>query len=677
MRPAGTRILRRILLAVVVVVGVAVAWTLRRPTPPDEPDASASGTPAEGTTIGDLAFFQFDEGEQRVQVKARAGVGEEGGEMHLEGVEVTFPYVARGEESTATITSDECFYDADRQRARFRGNVVAVTRDGFELRSESLDYLGDEMRVRTDQEVEFGRGSTTGRARGARYNMATEEIALKSDVWLRFEDPERPPTEIEAARAVADQRTRLIRFQGGVRMTSGNRVLTSQRLRVLLDGNLERIEHAAAIENADLRTSGGGELGSATLPPSGSRRLRCRRLNVAFRRGVGTLRQALAVNGASLELDSAPGEPPERRTITGHSILFAFDGRERLRAVVARAGGPRVNPKGTPVVLTAEPLPAGSGIRREVECGRFRANLDPVSGEIKGTRFWEAVVFREPGRTARADQASFNEKGGLLRLRGGPPRIRDDGDGSELQAQEIDLATGSGRVTAVGGVRHQIRRGGDTTGTGMLTGSEPAVLVCQKFEYDSARKKAWYRENALLRSGDDEIRAPLIVLEDPAPGRRRLNASGGVVSTLHPRPADGAEEPAAVEARSQEMVYEEESSRVVYTGSVDIRQGDIVTLSPRAVVTLEEDGSQVETIVAGQPVEVRQGVRRATGTTGTYTPRTETMVLEGDEVTLQDVDRKVRGRILTFQVGEDRIRVDGEEETRTEAIFHKRDAPRP
>ena len=80
-------------------------------------------------------------------MKARAMTGEEGGEMRLEGVEVTFPYVARGEESTATITSDECLYDADRQRARFRGNVVAVTRDGFELRTESLDYLGDEMRV--------------------------------------------------------------------------------------------------------------------------------------------------------------------------------------------------------------------------------------------------------------------------------------------------------------------------------------------------------------------------------------------------------------------------------------------------------------------------------------------------------------------------------------------------
>ena len=53
------------------------------------------------------------------------------------------------------------------------------------------------------------------------------------------------------------------------------------------------------------------------------------------------------------------------------------------------------------------------------------------------------------------------------------------------------------------------------------------------------------------------------------------------------------------------------------------------------------------------------------------------MILEGDEVVLQDVDRSVRGRVLTFQVGEDRIRVDGQEEVRTEAIFRKKELSPP
>ena len=77
------------------------------------------------------------------------------------------------------------------------------------------------------------------------------------------------------------------------------------------------------------------------------------------------------------------------------------------------------------------------------------------------------------------------------------------------------------------------------------------------------------------------------------------------------------------------------------------------------------------------PVEVHQGTRRATGRTGTYSPASETLVLVGDEVVLQDEDRRVTGRVLTFQVGDDRIRIDGREETRTEAVFSKREAPPP
>jgi lipopolysaccharide transport protein LptA len=213
----------------------------------------------------------------------------------------------------------------------------------------------------------------------------------------------------------------------------------------------------------------------------------------------------------------------------------------------------------------------------------------------------------------------------------------------------------------------------------MLDGPEPAVVVCRRFEYDEAKKTAWYRDNALLRAGGDEIRAPVIALEDRAPGVRTLRANGGVVSFLRgrSRSAEEQEEPAGVETRSKEMVYEEKEGRVVYTGDVQIRQGDILTLSPTAVVTLSATGDDVSKIVAGEPVEVHQGARHARGRTGTYTPADETLVLEGEEVVLQESGREVRGRALTFEVGADRIRVDGREEVRTEAIFDSKEPSRP
>ena len=82
------------------------------------------------------------------------------------------------------------------------------------------------------------------------------------------------------------------------------------------------------------------------------------------------------------------------------------------------------------------------------------------------------------------------------------------------------------------------------------------------------------------------------------------------------------------------MVYDEKARRVVYTGDVEMRQGDILTKSPEAIVLLAADGRTIDRVLAGAPVEVRQGVRRATGERGTYTPRDETLVLVGEKVVL-------------------------------------------
>jgi lipopolysaccharide transport protein LptA/LPS export ABC transporter protein LptC len=673
MRPPATRVLRRILLGVVVVVAVAVAWTLRRPSAPTPMGDPLSGEPAEGTTIGDMAFFRFEGGAQKLQVKARDSRQEEGGAWHYKGVEVTFPFVARERESSATITSDECVYDPDREEAHFSGNVHVVTDDGFELRTESLEYLGHKGRVRSKVEVQFEQGTTSGRARGAEYRSADDMLELESEVWLSFRDQDGGAvTEIESGRAFGSRQTRVVNFGQGVEVRQGARVLRSRRLQLILDEELEKVTRAAAIKDVELHTRGGGDLGGVELPPGGERLLRSRRLNMDFG-PEGELKRAVAVNEAVLDVSPGPGDPPEKRRIAGRQIQFDFDQEGRLLRVLGRSGG-----KGSPVVLTSQPVPPGTGVPRRVECRSFRWNLDPATGALRTALFSDSVAFSEPGRKGWAERAAYDEERQRLRLTGGAPRIVDEEDGSELQAQEIDVATDTRGIVAAGGVRHAIRRSREGPEGGMLAGSEPTVLVCKRFEYDPTKRKAWYRENALLRTGEDEVRAPLIVLEDPAPGERRLQASEGVVSVLHPRSSsEEGEEPASVNTRSREMVYEEAAGRVVYTGEVEIRQGDILTLSPEAVVTLTEDGANVLKIVAGEPVVVRQGPRRAEGRTGTYTPANETMVLEGDDVLLQDVDRSVRGRVLTFQVGEDRIRVDGREEVRTEAIFKKRELSTP
>jgi LPS export ABC transporter protein LptC/lipopolysaccharide transport protein LptA len=674
MRPASTRLLRRVLLAVLFVVAGAVAWSLRRPVPATSPEPGATAaSAAQGTTVGDLVFLRFREGRQRIELKARAMVGQEGEAQRFQGVTVTFPYEAEGKASTATVTADECLYESTRQRARFRGHVHLVTSDGFELETESLDYVGEKGIARSEEDVSFRRGTASGSGHGMEYRSANGSVELRSNVRLRFEEEAGPPTEIEAGWAKAVREKGLVRFENGVIVHQGARELRSKSLQLTMIDDFHVIERAAAIDDVDLRTFGAQPLpGVAPTGGGGEKRLRCRRLNVVFR-ARGVIGDANAVGGASLDILPGPRDAREKRRIQAGQLHFQFDEQGRLRGL---KGVPVGAPQ--PTVLTGDPLPPAPGGQRRVECRRFTASLDPESGAVQSADFDGAVAFSEPGRRGWADRASYEDGPGVLRLRGGAPRILDEEQGSDLRGQRIDIATRTQDVSASGNVRHTLTRTGKEARPGMLGGEEPTILLCRQFDYEAATKTARYQENAILRSGADEIRAPLIVVKEPAEGRRSLAGSGGVASRLNPRREQGAaKDPAPVSARSLELLYEEWTNLIVYTGDVEIRQGDILSKSPKAVVTLSADGEAVDHMVVGEPVEVLQGLRRATGREGTYTPQNETLVLVGEKVVLTDVDRHVEGRVLIFQVGNDRIRVDGREEERTEAVFKQKGPAKP
>jgi lipopolysaccharide transport protein LptA len=201
-------------------------------------------------------------------------------------------------------------------------------------------------------------------------------------------------------------------------------------------------------------------------------------------------------------------------------------------------------------------------------------------------------------------------------------------------------------------------------------------VTCPSFDYDAATATAVYQRGALLRSGADEVRADEIRIEDSGHGKRRLTATGEVVSRMQPRPSSKqATLPAIVEGRAEKMVYEETLGEIVYTDDVVIQQGDIVTHSPTATLRLSEDGADVRELVVGEPVEVQQGERTAEGRIGVYTPAEQTMVLEGERVVLTDPTQQVQGRSVTFEVGGDRILIEGQEQVRTQTVIRPQGPP--
>jgi lipopolysaccharide transport protein LptA len=498
------------------------------------------------------------------------------------------------------------------------------------------------------------------------YTAEEGKLELPADVVMRLHDPDNAPMEIRSGSAVMERDQSAARFAGGVTVTQAGDSLKSGRLEMRFAGDEHVVERVEAEEDVVMRTTGNAVPGAKGFPGgSGPREVRGKKLAMAFHPDR-TLKEVLAGPDGELTVLSSPPDPPEKRKLQARFLTFLFDDQGRLQEVQAQKDA----------AFEGTPLPPSKAPARKVVSQNFVAKMDTATGNAREIEFSRDVVFTEGRRRASAQKGWYDGAKSLLILKE-DPQIVDEEQGSELKAQAIDVTTGSGDIAARHGVRHLLHRKGEGR-PGLLVGKdEPAIMTSRFFDYTAATRTAKYREEALLRSGKDEVRAREIRLQEGEGGKRRLEAVGSVVSLLNPRGQDKAGKPAAgVEGRAKEMVYDEAKNTVSYKGDVVIRQGDIQTKSPEATLTLTPDGGGIQQLVAGDPVEVRQGKRTAAGAKGTYTPQDEKMVLEGEKVTLQDGGRQVEGRSLTFRVGDDSILVDGQQLVRTETVIRK-EPPRP
>ena len=623
MTTRGVRVLRGGLLALVLLVGGSVVWTLRqRPggRAPASPTPAPSAPPTAARTEN-IVYRSFKGEKESFVLSALKWVGEEQNDIRLQGVSLTFAYVAKGEPGKGTVTSDECYYNPQQQKASFRGNVVVKTADGFELKTDTLAYRGDKEIARTESKTAFSRKDLSGTSTGLVYTANEGRIELPADVVMLLRDPDNQPMEIKSGSAVLEREQQTARFAGGVTVTQGPDTLKSGRLLVNFSEDQHLVQRVEAEDDVVMQSAGGQVPGAKGFPGgSGPRELRGKRVEIVVRPDR-TLEQVFAGPDAELTVQSSPPDPPEKRVLQGKFLTFRFDAQGKVEEVQAQKDA----------VFEGTPLPPSKAAPRRLTSQSFVAKMDPATGEAREAEFVKDVVFTEGGRRASAQRAWLDGAKSLLILKE-DPQIVDDEQGSELKAQAIDVGTRTGDIAARHSVRHVLRKRPGLLGSK----DEPAIMTSRFFDYTAQTKTAKYREEALLRSGKDEIRAKEISVHEAGEGKRRLEAAGGVVSRLHPKQQDAAKPAAPVEGRASEMVYDEGKKTVVYKGDVVIRQGDIQTKSPEATLNLTADGTGIETLVAGSPVDVRQGTRTASGDHGTYTPRDEKMVLEGEKVVLRD-----------------------------------------
>jgi lipopolysaccharide transport protein LptA/LPS export ABC transporter protein LptC len=666
------RIVRGVILLGLLLVGVSIAWTYKRPgrsqAPSPGPSAEGTATPLATLPEGasrtqDLVLQNFKDGSSGWTLRAGEMVGKEGEEYRLRQVNLVFTYTAKGAKHQGTIVADEAVLTPTVEKGVFQGHVKLTTDDGAELATEQLVYRGDKKLAKSELPTAFKRGNLAGTSKGFEYHSEEGRLDLQADVVIHVTPPGRPPLDIQSASAqlVRGEAQGTAQFVGGVTVDQGGDRLTTDRFELDF-GEDNVVYRARAIEKVVLQTSSAATPGASA---GGTRHLTCRKLDLWFRPD-SSLEGATAVDDAVLTLTAAPKEPPERRRLASGVMTFKFDPAGRLQGLETLKG----------TTFTATPLPPNKAAARTLVCQRLTAEVDPETGEPKLAEFTKDVAFTQGKQKATGQRAYFDGAKSELFI-SESPQLVDGEQGSDLTAQGILIGTRTGDIGANEQVRHVIKNPKAKKGEGGFLGhgEEPMLLTSRFLQYTAKTRVARYWEGALLRMGGDEVRAAELRLHDAGPAGRKLEAEGSVISSLQPRATAKDRPPAAVEARAAKMVYEEAKREVTYEGDVAIKQGDIQTRSPQARLLLSADGQKLEYLKAGNPVEVAQGQRKARGSEGTYTPADETMVLTGDKVVLRDPGQEVEGRSLTFRVGDETILVDGQEQVRTQTIIRSRQDP--
>jgi lipopolysaccharide transport protein LptA len=656
MIPRQARLVRRSLVGALVLLAGAIAFGLRKPAPTPAGVTDGATAPAgQGPRFEKYVLRMFRDGREHV-VKAESSLGQGAEGVRLRGVEATLPRVYQGKPATTTISAAEAAIDQERQKARFKGNVHVVTSEGLEFWSESLIYDGKQQRGRSDERVRFSKGDFSGEATGAEYDGTTEQLELRADVTLVSAREGHPPLEVRAGHAWGEQQTQRVRLEGGAHLTQGSDSLEAATMTLDFADGFAYVSRLVAIDNVVLAAGGGSEAPGITgsFGGKGARRLRCRKLHMNMGPG-GALQEVIAAQNAELVVEPAAGGK-ERRTLKADVLAFRFADDK----LVELSGGDKA-------FFSVEPVKGKSAVARTVHGQKLFATPDPGTGELSQVVFEDQVELVEPGRRATAGRALLDEKNGLLSL-SLSPRVVDTEQGSDLKAQQIEIDQKSGGLTAKEGVEQVMAP--RPKGGGLMGRQEVTQVTARFFEYDGKGRVGRYREGVALTSGADEIRSAAMAIEEPGPGHRRLVATDGVTSLLHPRTTGKERRPQKpVATRSSTMVYDEAAGTVVYSKEVVIRQEDIETRSPEATLYLSKDGSQMEKLVAGEPVEIVQGTRKATGRRGTYLPGEGKLVIIGEPARLDSPTERLAGPIITFFVEDERAKAEGEEEERTESVF--------
>jgi lipopolysaccharide export system protein LptA len=334
-------------------------------------------------------------------------------------------------------------------------------------------------------------------------------------------------------------------------------------------------------------------------------------------------------------------------------LAFEFDEEGRLELLRGRGG----------VTLVLTPVGKGNEATKTVTARQLEASFDPVTGDLVEARCERAVTFEQGAVRATAELGTYQAAGSLLVLEE-EPRLWDEK--TTLEAKEIRIGVDSGDLEGRGAVRTTST---GSAGAGMFPGGgeEPVYFVADHFLFDRLRDLAIYTGGARGLKGTNRVEGRRVEITE---GKGELSAEGDVRTVFLQKlrnDEEKAAEPTVTEA--ERFFYRSKEEELQYRGGVAMHSEAMTMHGRRIDVALAPGAGDVEEIRSEGDVVIETADGRAEGENARYLPKEESMTVTGETARLENAGKLTEGKQLTFFLSDDRILVDGREQTRTKTTY--------
>lgn len=206
--------------------------------------------------------FQYDYHEGRTRYRLTAAKDKVFSDSRHELEQVKLELFDAEGETSGQVTSELCNYDQTKAVLRFEKNVVIDTRDGLQVKTESLDYNQTTGNAETIDKVEFTRDKISGNCVGVLLESEPKRLEMKQAVYIKVEPTEpnknnpqsvTKPVEITGDWAEYRGDEQVIDLKGKARIAEPDRILSANNLTAYLTDD-KKIQYVEARGNSHLES---------------------------------------------------------------------------------------------------------------------------------------------------------------------------------------------------------------------------------------------------------------------------------------------------------------------------------------------------------------------------------------------------------------------------------------